>query len=194
MHNLMIPTESSICPALVLNIIYHTLQWLSHGEWGLPRFTCSERREGKNKVFFNRDKEVNDTEYYELSNPIKTYKQIIFFSLRICETFPPQFFWSAIVEFSFWGLSAQIFQQKKSLWSQSQAVSKHTGNNLKHLKFSLKKYRKSLFKIMSWRTVRCSHYKPWYCFVLFWLGGRWQGHSQPVLLFILTRTKVVILI
>lgn len=57
-HNLTTSTESNIRHALVAeDHIYHVLELLSHGERGLQVFTCSEKGKGKNKVFFNRDKE-----------------------------------------------------------------------------------------------------------------------------------------
>lgn len=34
MHNLMIPTENSICPTLLLNTIYHMIELPSCCEWG----------------------------------------------------------------------------------------------------------------------------------------------------------------
>lgn len=58
MHNLTIPTDGSIRHALVAkHRIHHMLELLSCGEWGLQVFTRSEKRKGKTKVFFNRDKE-----------------------------------------------------------------------------------------------------------------------------------------
>lgn len=90
MCSVRIPTRNTIHMDLGLNATRHRLELRSPGEKRQREGTLSEERKGKLKDPLI-ETGANGTECYGLYNSIKTGKQMIFLSQRLCEHFLPHY-------------------------------------------------------------------------------------------------------